>query len=71
MERLKKMGDEHFGERRLAMNDVDDRRFFQPHDDRIRHRDDGRDAALLSGEATFSEKIVRLQNRDDGLFPLG
>src|SRR6476660_1566540 len=53
-----KMGNEHPGERRLLLDQADNRRFFQAHDDRVRHRRDRRYAPHLPGKTSFAEEIV-------------
>ena len=64
------MGDEHLGKCRLAMDDVDDGRFFQPHDDAVRHRPDRRDALRLTGQASLAEEFIRSENGDDRFLAL-
>src|SRR4249919_682648 len=62
---IQEIGNEHLGKRRLNMDHANDRRFLQPHDDRVRHCRDRRNAPRLSGQAHLSEEIVRSENRDD------
>ena len=64
------MGNEHLGERRLLMDHADNSRFFQPHDDGVRHGRDRRDALRLPGKTSFTEEFVRSKNCDDGFLAL-
>ena len=64
------MGNEHPGERWLPMNHADNSRFFQPHDDGVRHRRDRRYALRLPGKTSFTEEIVRSKHCDDGFLAL-
>jgi hypothetical protein len=59
------MGNEHLGERWFLMDHAENSRFFQPHDDGVRHRRDRRYALRLPGQTSFSEEIVRSKNCDD------
>ena len=60
------MGDEHLGERWFLMDHAENRRFFQSHDDGVRHRRGRRYPVPLSGQTSFTEEIVRTKNCDDG-----
>src|ERR1700730_9394880 len=61
---IQKMGNEHLGERWLLMDHAENSRFFQPHDDGVRHRD-RRYALRLPGKPSFTEELVRFMNCDD------
>ena len=65
-----KMGNEHPGERRLLLDHPDNSRFFQAHDDRVRHRRDRRDPLRLPGKTSFTEEIVRSEHRNNGFLAL-
>ena len=60
-----KMGNEHPGERWLLLDHADNSRFFQAHDDGVRHRRDRRYALRLPGKTSFTEEIVRSKHCDD------
>src|ERR1700722_14561807 len=64
------MSNEHFGECRLVVDHLDDRRLFQSHDDAVRHGRDGRYAPRLPGKTPFAEKLTWPKNRNDGFLPL-
>jgi hypothetical protein len=59
------MGNEHPGERWLPMDHADNSRFFQAHDDGVRHRRDRRYALRLPRKTSFTEEIVRSKHCDD------
>jgi hypothetical protein len=65
-----KMGNEHLGERWFPMDHADNGRFFQSHDDGVRHRRDRRYAVRLPSQTSFTEEIVRSKNCDDGFLAL-
>src|ERR1700731_975293 len=60
-----KMGNEHLGERWFLMDHAENSRFFQPHDDGVRHRRDRRYAPRLPGKTSFTDELVRSKNCDD------
>ena len=64
------MGDEHLGERWFLMDHADNSRFFQSHDDGVRHRRDSRYALHLPHQTSFTEEFVRPKNCDDGFLAL-
>ena len=48
------------------MDNTDNRRFFQSHDDGVRHRRGCRYAQRLPGKTTFTKEVIRSKNCDDG-----
>jgi hypothetical protein len=52
------------------LDHADNSRFFEAHDDRVRHRRDRRYAMRLPGETSFTEEIVRSKHCDDGFLAL-
>ncbi len=65
-----KMGNEHLGERWFLMDHADNSRFFQSHDDGVRHRRNRRYALRLPGQTSFTKEFVRSKNCDDGFLAL-
>src|ERR1700737_2302298 len=65
-----KVGNEHLGERWLLTDHADNRRFFQAHDDGVRHRRGRRYALRLPGKTSFTEEIIRSKHCDDGFLAL-
>jgi len=64
----KKMRYEQLGECWLLMGHEENRRFFQPHDDGLRHRRGCSYALCLPGQTSLTEEFVRTQNCDDSFF---
>jgi hypothetical protein len=58
------------GERWLLLNHADNSRFFQAHDDGVRHRRERRYAPRLPGKTSFTEEIIRSKHCDDGFLAL-
>ena len=65
-----KMGYEQLGERWFLMEHAENHRFFQSHDDGVRHRRGCRYAQRLPGQTTFTKEFGRSKNPDDGFLAL-
>ena len=52
------------------MDHAENSRFFQAHDDGVRHRRDRRYAPRLPGKTSFTEEIIRSKHCDDGFLAL-